>query len=86
LKEQLNGKVPLEIAKEVLKLEADAIIIERQLGDEFEKPSNILERKGRVLVIAFKESQVTWGRKMPPTLASTGQPAFFIHATRLASW
>lgn len=79
------GKSSLNIAREVLKIEADAIyFLKEKLGNEFEKAiKTIIEKKGRVLVIGLGKSGHV-GKKIAATLASTGQPAFFIHATEAA--
>ena len=75
----------IKIAREVLKLEADALYnLVKLIGDEFEKAIQlIIERKGRVLVIGLGKSGHV-GKKIAATLASTGQPSFFIHATEAA--
>ena len=75
----------IKIAREVLKLEADALYnLVKHIGEEFENAIQlIIERKGRVLVIGLGKSGHV-GRKIAATLASTGQPSFFIHATEAA--
>ena len=75
----------IEIAREVLRLEANAINnLVKHIGDEFEKAVQlIIERKGRVLVLGLGKSGHI-GKKIAATLASTGQPSFFIHATEAA--
>lgn len=70
----------LEIAKRVLKTEAEAIyaLIEK-LGSNFEKAVAIIyESKGRVVVTGMGKSGLV-GKKIAATLASTGTPAFFLH-------
>jgi arabinose-5-phosphate isomerase len=70
----------LEIAKRVLKTEAEAIyaLIEK-LGSNFEKAVGIIyESKGRVVVTGMGKSGLV-GKKIAATLASTGTPAFFLH-------
>jgi arabinose-5-phosphate isomerase len=70
----------LDIAKKVLKTEAEAIfaLIER-LGSNFEKAvESIYECKGRVVVTGMGKSGLV-GKKIAATLASTGTPAFFLH-------
>jgi arabinose-5-phosphate isomerase len=70
----------LEIAKRVLKTEAEAIyaLIEK-LGSNFEKAVEIIyESKGRVVVTGMGKSGLV-GKKIAATLASTGTPAFFLH-------
>ncbi len=70
----------LDIAKKVLKTEAEAIfvLIER-LGSNFEKAvESIYDCKGRVVVTGMGKSGLV-GKKIAATLASTGTPAFFLH-------
>ncbi len=70
----------LDIAKKVLKTEAEAIfaLVER-LGGNFEKAvESIYECKGRVVVTGMGKSGLV-GKKIAATLASTGTPAFFLH-------
>lgn len=70
----------LDIAKKVLKTEADAVsaLIEK-LNSNFEKVIGIIYRsKGRVVVTGMGKSGLI-GKKIAATLASTGTPAFFLH-------
>jgi arabinose-5-phosphate isomerase len=70
----------LDIAKRVLKTEAEAInaLIEK-LGSNFEKAVEIIyESSGRVVVTGMGKSGLV-GKKIAATLASTGTPAFFLH-------
>ena len=70
----------LDIARKVLKTEAEAIyaLIER-LGSNFEQAvESIYECKGRVVVTGMGKSGLV-GKKIAATLASTGTPAFFLH-------
>lgn len=70
----------LDIARKVLRTEADAIIalIER-IEDNFEKTvESIYECRGRVVVTGMGKSGLV-GKKIAATLASTGTPAFFLH-------
>jgi len=73
---------PIKIAKDVLKREADSIYkLIDQLDGNFEKATKlILEHKGRLLVLGVGKSGHI-ARKIAGTLASTGQPSFFIHPT-----
>lgn len=71
----------LEIAKRVLRIEAEAIagLIER-LDERFEKAVDLLLRcKGRVIVTGMGKSGLI-GRKVAATFASTGTPSVFLHA------
>jgi arabinose-5-phosphate isomerase len=73
---------PIAIAKQVLKIEADAIfnLIDR-LGDDYVRAIElILKHRGRLLVLGVGKSGHI-GRKIAATLASTGQPSFYIHPT-----
>ncbi len=70
----------LDIARKVLRIEADAIsaLIER-LDNKFEKAVEIIYKsKGRVVVTGMGKSGLI-GKKIAATLASTGTPAFFLH-------
>lgn len=70
----------LDIARKVLKTEADAVsgLIER-LDKNFEKAVNIIyESRGRVVVTGMGKSGLV-GKKIAATLSSTGTPAFFMH-------
>ena len=73
---------PIEIAKQVLKIEADAIfnLINRLDQDYVRAIELILEHRGRLLVLGVGKSGHI-GRKIAATLASTGQPSFYIHPT-----
>jgi arabinose-5-phosphate isomerase len=71
----------LEIAKRVLRIEAEAIagLIDR-LDERFEKAVDLLFRcKGRVVVTGMGKSGLI-GRKVAATFASTGTPSVFLHA------
>jgi arabinose-5-phosphate isomerase len=70
----------LDIARHVLKTEADAVarLIER-LDSDFEKAIEVLsESSGKVVVTGMGKSGLV-GKKIAATLASTGTPAFFMH-------
>jgi arabinose-5-phosphate isomerase len=70
----------LDIAKRVLKTEAEAVfaLIEK-LDSNFEKAVEIIYRcKGRIVVTGMGKSGLV-GKKIAATLASTGTPAFFLH-------
>jgi arabinose-5-phosphate isomerase len=70
----------LEIAKKVLKTEADAVsALAGRLNSDFEKAVEIIfQSKGRVVVTGMGKSGLV-GKKIAATLASTGTPAFFLH-------
>lgn len=70
----------LDIARKVLKTEAEAISsLIKKLNSNFEKAVEIIYgSKGRVVVIGMGKSGLV-GRKIAATLASTGTPAFFLH-------
>src|SRR6476661_10817825 len=70
----------LELARKVLRTEADAIagLIDR-IGDEFERALDLLyECRGRVIVTGMGKSGIIC-RKIAATLSSTGTSAFFLH-------
>ena len=73
---------PIDIAKEVLQREANAInnLVEK-LDTVFENAIGlILKHHGRLLILGVGKSGHI-ARKIAGTLASTGQPSFFIHPT-----
>jgi arabinose-5-phosphate isomerase len=73
---------PIDIAKRVLTIEADAILnlIDRLDQDYTKAIELILTHRGRLLVVGVGKSGHI-GRKIAATLASTGQPSFYIHPT-----
>ena len=75
-------KEPIDIARNVLKREADAIyhLIDHLDLNFTQSIELILEHKGRLLVLGVGKSGHI-ARKIAGTLASTGQPSFFIHPT-----
>ncbi|MDP3260136.1 MAG: KpsF/GutQ family sugar-phosphate isomerase [Thermodesulfovibrionales bacterium] len=70
----------IDIAKRVLKIEADAVAaLAEKLDSTFEKAIDIIfKSKGRVVVTGMGKSGLV-GKKIAATLASTGTPAFFMH-------
>lgn len=75
-----NSSSALDLAREVLRIEADAItaLIPR-LGPDFLKAVQlILACRGRVVVSGIGKSGHV-ARKIASTMASTGTPAFFVH-------
>ena len=70
----------LELARQVLRIEADAVLAlaERINGSFLQALSLILNCRGRVIVCGIGKSGHI-GRKIASTLASTGTPAFFVH-------
>ncbi|WP_456451369.1 KpsF/GutQ family sugar-phosphate isomerase [Hydrogenimonas sp.] len=73
---------PQEIAKEVLQVEADALIAAKARIDEaFARAvETIYATKGKCIVTGVGKSGLI-GAKIAATLASTGTPSFFIHPT-----
>jgi len=76
-----SGKKSLELARQVLDIEADAIraLKDRIDGSFLAALDLILASKGRVVVSGIGKSGHI-ARKMASTLASTGTPAYFVHA------
>ena len=70
----------LDLARQVLRIEADAILAlgERLNGAFLDAVGLILAGRGRVIVSGIGKSGHI-GRKIASTLASTGTPAFFVH-------
>jgi arabinose-5-phosphate isomerase len=71
----------LELATRVLRTEASAILrLVDRLNAQFERAVQlILDCRGRVIVTGMGKSGII-GRKIAATLASTGTPAFYLHA------
>lgn len=72
----------IEIFKKCMKDEADAIINSIDcFGTEIDDATNIiLNMKGKLVVMGVGKSGHV-GEKIAATLASTGTPSFFVHAT-----
>jgi len=70
----------INIAKQVLNIEADAVkAMSNQLDENFINACNIiLESQGRLIVVGIGKSGHI-GNKIAATFASTGTPAFFVH-------
>lgn len=76
-----SGSRPIEMARRVLQIEADAITaLQQRLGTDFLRAIRlILDCQGRIIVSGLGKSGHI-GRKIAATLASTGTPAYFVHA------
>ena len=76
-----SSRHPLEIARDVVRLEMEALReMEQALDGRFEEAvALILERPGRVIVTGVGKSGII-GRKISATLASTGTASYFLHA------
>ena len=72
----------IEIAKEVLELEAKELLrCAQNLGSEIENAVNIvMQTKGKLIVTGVGKSGLV-GAKIAATLASTGTSSFFLHPT-----
>lgn len=70
----------LEQAKEVMRIEADAILaLAERINGDFSKAVEMMRAcEGRVVVTGMGKSGII-GRKLSATLASTGTPSFFLH-------
>ncbi len=75
----------IEMARRVLRIEAEAVAaLAERIGEDFERAiSLILARHGRVIVTGIGKSGHV-ARKIAATLASTGTPAYFVHAAEAA--
>jgi arabinose-5-phosphate isomerase len=71
----------VERGRRVLEIEADAVrALVPRLGADFERAVDLLAATaGKVVVTGLGKSGII-GRKIAATLASTGTPAFFLHA------
>lgn len=76
-----KGSPTLERARRVLEIEADAVrALAERVGGELERAVELLaETPGKVVVTGLGKSGLI-ARKIAATLASTGTPAFFVHA------
>lgn len=75
----------LELAKEVIEIEIEALNL---LKERFDKPFNdavdfIMSSKGKVVVTGMGKSGII-GKKLSATLSSTGTPSFFLHPAESA--
>jgi arabinose-5-phosphate isomerase len=77
----LDAARALALARDVLRTEAAAIqALEARLSERFVAAVELLYRcRGRVVVSGIGKSGIV-ARKLAATLASTGTPAFFVHA------
>ncbi len=75
----------VQLARKVLRIEAEAVeALAGRLGADFERAIElILARRGRVIVTGVGKSGHI-ARKLAATLASTGTPAYFVHAAEAA--
>ncbi|MBI4755612.1 MAG: KpsF/GutQ family sugar-phosphate isomerase [Betaproteobacteria bacterium] len=75
----------LELARRVLRIEADAVaaLADRIDGEFLRAVDLILACSGRVVVSGIGKSGHV-ARKLAATLASTGTPAYFVHAAEAA--
>ena len=80
-----NAAAALQLGQEVLTQEAGALThLASTLGSEFtDAVSRILSCKGRLIVSGVGKSGHI-GRKLAATFASTGTPAYFVHAAEAA--
>ena len=76
-----NPTGAIAMARRVLQIEADAVLaLAGRVGHEFSAAVElILSCRGRVIVSGLGKTGHV-GRKIAATLASTGTPAFFVHA------
>ena len=77
----MNSKLMIEKAKEVIRVEADAVAsLGERIDEKFAQAVEMVYHcKGRVIVSGVGKSGLV-ARKIAATLASTGTSAFFIHA------
>ncbi|MRR50495.1 MAG: KpsF/GutQ family sugar-phosphate isomerase [Rhodocyclaceae bacterium] len=71
----------VDMARRVLRIEAEALLaLEQRLNGDFTRAVDlILHARGRVIVSGIGKSGHV-GRKIAATMASTGTPAYFVHA------
>ena len=70
----------VELAKKVLKIEADSVLkLQERIGENITEAVNtIIKAKGRVIVTGMGKSGHI-GRKIAATMTSTGTPAYYLH-------
>ena len=75
-----NRELILDVAKDALQTEADALLrIKNDLGEEFVRAvQTILECNGKVIMTGMGKSGLV-AKKIAATLASTGTPSFYMH-------
>lgn len=80
-----DASAALQLGQEVLKLEAESLThIATHLGEEFTNAvAHILHCQGRLIVSGVGKSGHI-GSKLAATFASTGTPAYFVHAAEAA--
>jgi arabinose-5-phosphate isomerase len=73
--------VILDAARRVLQIEADAVRGQiARIGGDFERAAEVIENcRGRLCVTGIGKSGLI-GQKIAATFASTGTPAYFLHA------
>ncbi len=78
---ECNDEKLLEIARKVLRMEAEEITrAASRVGKELVEAARIINQcEGRLVVVGMGKSGLV-GRKIAATLASLGTPAFFLHA------
>jgi arabinose-5-phosphate isomerase len=76
-----KGSTVVERARRILEIEADAVrAVGERVGAELEQAVELLAgTAGKVIVTGLGKSGII-ARKIAATLASTGTPAFFVHA------
>lgn len=81
----LSQDAATALARRVLRIEAEAILaMAERVGSEFHQAVGLLlSRQGRVIVCGIGKSGHV-ARKLAATLASTGTPAYFVHAAEAA--
>ncbi len=80
--EQENAQASIDDARAVLEIEAQALLaMSKELSPDFPRVVQlVLNTQGRVIVSGIGKSGHI-GRKIAATLASTGTPSFFVHAS-----
>ena len=75
-----NRELILDVAKDALQTEADALMrIKHDLGEEFVRTvETILGSNGKVIMTGMGKSGLV-AKKIAATLASTGTPSFYMH-------
>lgn len=78
--ERSKGRSAVEVARRVIRMEAEALLaVEQRIGEEFTRAVELIAGSaGRVIVSGVGKSGII-GRKIAATLTSTGTPAIYLH-------
>jgi arabinose-5-phosphate isomerase len=81
MSQELDSRRAVDMGRRVLRIEAEAVgALAERVGDEFRRAVElVLACRGRIIVSGIGKSGHI-ARKIAATMASTGTPAYFVHA------